>query len=87
MLAYKIRSNFFEKNYPDHYNEGKTMKFTTFMTEVREKNMIEIPVEIREKLDVHTGDKLEITLKKVKSRRLEILISENPLYKLIKFAE
>jgi AbrB family looped-hinge helix DNA binding protein len=63
------------------------MKFTTFMTEVREKNMIEIPVEIREKLDVHTGDKLEITLKKVKSRRLEILISENPLYKLIKFAE
>ncbi|MEJ2049177.1 MAG: hypothetical protein P8Y60_04905 [Calditrichota bacterium] len=63
------------------------MKFTTFMTEVRENNMIEIPVEIREKLDVHTGDKLEITLKKVRSRRLEILISENPLYKLIKFAE
>lgn len=63
------------------------MKFTTFMTEVRENNVIEIPVEIREKLDVHIGDKLEITLKKVKSRRLEILISENPLYKLIKFAE
>jgi bifunctional DNA-binding transcriptional regulator/antitoxin component of YhaV-PrlF toxin-antitoxin module len=63
------------------------MKFTTFMTEVRENNVIEIPVEIREKLDVHIGDKLEITLKKVRSRRLEILISENPLYKLIKFAE
>jgi bifunctional DNA-binding transcriptional regulator/antitoxin component of YhaV-PrlF toxin-antitoxin module len=44
-------------------------------------------VEVREKLDVQTGDKLEITLKKVKSRRLEILISENPLYKLIKFSE
>lgn len=63
------------------------MKFTTFMTEVREDNTIEIPVEIREKLDVQSGDKLEITLKKVKSRRLEILISENPLYKLIKFSE
>jgi AbrB family looped-hinge helix DNA binding protein len=63
------------------------MKFTTFMTEVRENNVIEIPVEIREKLDVHSGDKLELTLKKVKSRRLEILISENPLYKLIKFSE
>jgi len=63
------------------------MKFTTFMTEVRQDNTIEIPVELREKLDVQTGDKLEITLKKVKSRRLEILISENPLYKLIKFSE
>ncbi len=63
------------------------MKFTTFMTEVREDNAIEIPVEIREKLDLRSGDKLEITLKKVKSRRLEILISENPLYKLIKFSE
>lgn len=63
------------------------MKFTTFMTEVREDNTIEIPVEVREKLDVQAGDKLEITLKKVKSRRLEILISENPLYKLIKFSE
>ncbi|MEJ2537792.1 MAG: hypothetical protein P8048_12230 [Calditrichia bacterium] len=63
------------------------MKFTTFMTEVRQDNTIEIPVEVREKLDVQTGDKLEITLKKVKSRRLEILISENPLYKLIKFSE
>jgi bifunctional DNA-binding transcriptional regulator/antitoxin component of YhaV-PrlF toxin-antitoxin module len=57
------------------------------MTEVRQDNTIEIPVEVREKLDVQTGDKLEITLKKVKSRRLEILISENPLYKLIKFSE
>jgi len=63
------------------------MKFTTFMTEVREDHTIEIPVEIRDKLDVQIGDKLEITLKKVKSRRLEILISENPLYKLIKFSE
>lgn len=63
------------------------MKYTTFMTDVKENNYIEIPVEIREKLDLRSGDKLEITLKKIKSRRLEILINENPLYKLIKFTE
>jgi hypothetical protein len=30
---------------------------------------------------------LEITVKKIKSRRLEILISQNPLYKILKFSE
>lgn len=63
------------------------MKYTTFMSEVKKDNCIEIPIEVREKFDVKEGDKLEITVKKIKSRRLEILISENPLYKIIKFAD
>ncbi len=63
------------------------MKYSTFVTEVREDNSIEIPGEIRDKFDVKAADKIEVTIKKIKSRRLEILISENPLYKLIKFAE
>jgi AbrB family looped-hinge helix DNA binding protein len=63
------------------------MKITTFMTEVKGDNSVEIPAEVRDRFDVKAGDKVEITLKKVKSKRLEILISENPLYKLIKLSE
>ena len=63
------------------------MKITTFVTEVKSDYKIDIPVEVRERLDIGEGDKVELTLKKIKSRRLEILISENPLYKLIKFSE
>ncbi len=61
------------------------MKFSTFNAEIGPRNNIEIPAEVREKLDLRPGDKLEVTVKKIKTRRLEILISENPLYKLMKF--
>ena len=63
------------------------MKITTFITEVRKDNSVEIPAEVRDRIDVREGDKVEITLKKIKSKRLEILISENPLYKLIKWSQ
>jgi AbrB family looped-hinge helix DNA binding protein len=63
------------------------MKYTTFITEVQQENSVIIPVEVREKLQIKSGDKIEMTLKKIKSRRLEILISENPLYKLFKFVD
>ncbi|MBN2365125.1 MAG: hypothetical protein JXL67_03100 [Calditrichaeota bacterium] len=63
------------------------MKYTTFMTEVKPDHSVNLPVEVRDKMSIASGDKVEITIKKIKSRRLEILISENPLYKLIKFAE
>ncbi|UCF62867.1 MAG: AbrB/MazE/SpoVT family DNA-binding domain-containing protein [bacterium] len=63
------------------------MKITTFMTELKSDNSVDIPPEVRDKLDVKPGDKVEITLRKVKSKRLEILISENPLYKIIKFSD
>lgn len=63
------------------------MKYTTFITEVQQENSVIIPVEVREKLQIKSGDKIEVTLKKIKSRRLEILISENPLYKIFKFVD
>ncbi len=63
------------------------MKYTTFISEVRDGGLVEIPPEIRKKLDLKPGDKLEVTVKKIKARRLEILISENPLYNLVKFGE
>jgi bifunctional DNA-binding transcriptional regulator/antitoxin component of YhaV-PrlF toxin-antitoxin module len=63
------------------------MKITTFMTELKADNSVDIPPEVRDKLDVKPGDKVEITLRKVKSKRLEILISENPLYKILKLSD
>lgn len=63
------------------------MKFTTFISEVREDNSVEIPIETRERLDLRPGDKLEITVTKIRTKRLEILISQNPLHKLLKFSE
>jgi AbrB family looped-hinge helix DNA binding protein len=63
------------------------MRYTTFVSELKSDNSINIPAEVRDKLDLRTGDKIEISLKKIKSKRLEIVISENPLYKLLKMAE
>jgi AbrB family looped-hinge helix DNA binding protein len=63
------------------------MRYTTFVSELKSDNSINIPAEVRDKLDLRTGDKIEISLKKIKSKRLEIVISENPLYKLFKMAE
>ena len=63
------------------------MKYTTFMARVEKDNSVKIPVETRENLDLRQGDNLEVTIKKVKARRLDILINQNPLYKLLKFSE
>jgi AbrB family looped-hinge helix DNA binding protein len=63
------------------------MRYTTFVSELKSDNSITIPPEVRDKLDLRTGDKIEISLKKIKSKRLEIVISKNPLYKLLKMNE
>jgi bifunctional DNA-binding transcriptional regulator/antitoxin component of YhaV-PrlF toxin-antitoxin module len=63
------------------------MKYTTFIAEVKENNSVEIPVETRDRLDIRSGDKIEVTVTKIKTKRLEILISKNPLHKLLKFTE
>jgi bifunctional DNA-binding transcriptional regulator/antitoxin component of YhaV-PrlF toxin-antitoxin module len=61
------------------------MKYTTFIAEFTENNAIGIPVETMERLDLRPGDKLEVTITKIKTKRLDILISQNPLFKLLKF--
>jgi AbrB family looped-hinge helix DNA binding protein len=63
------------------------MRYTTFVSELKGDNSILIPPEVRDKLDLKSGDKIEISLKKIKTRRLEIVISKNPLYKLLKMNE
>jgi len=55
----------------------------TFNTEVSSGGCIEIPQEMLTKLDLQEGDKVEVLLKKIKSGRMEIKISKNPLQKLL----
>ncbi len=63
------------------------MKFTTFISQIVDKNKVEIPLEVLDKLDLKNGDKVELTLRKIKKSRLELLVSENPLHKLLKINE
>lgn len=63
------------------------MKYTTFNAEVKKDRSIQIPAEIQEKLSLQPGDTVYVNIKKVKTKRLEAIIKENPLYKLIDFAE
>ncbi len=63
------------------------MKQSTFIAKITNDKKIEIPPEVRERLDLYPGDAVEVSLKKIKPRRFEILISENPLYKLLKITK
>lgn len=63
------------------------MKFATFITDVKPEKKIQIPREVADKLRIETGDRVEISLKKIKSRKLDIILSENPLYRLLNITE
>ncbi len=56
----------------------------TFITELLgDDNKIEIPAEVVQRLKLEEGDKIEVLVKKIRSHRLDIRISKNPLYKLL----
>ncbi len=59
------------------------MKAGTYIAEVGNDYRVQIPVELREKLNLAPGDKIEISIRKIKSRRLEIFLQQNPLYRLL----
>ena len=63
------------------------MKTGTFITEVNSDGTISIPPEIRDRLNLAEGDKVEILLKKIRSRRFEVNIRKNPLHKILVLAE
>ncbi|NOX35928.1 MAG: AbrB/MazE/SpoVT family DNA-binding domain-containing protein [Calditrichaeota bacterium] len=63
------------------------MKVGTYIAELNDQYQIHIPVELREKLKLEPGDKIEVSIKKIKSRRLEALILQNPLHKLLKLID
>ncbi len=59
------------------------MKTGTFIAEMEENGKISIPREIIERLDLSIGDKIEILLKKIRSKRFELTIPKNPLVKIL----
>jgi bifunctional DNA-binding transcriptional regulator/antitoxin component of YhaV-PrlF toxin-antitoxin module len=63
------------------------MKTGTFITEIDNEVKISIPPEIKERLQLSEGDKVEILLKKIRSKRLDLSIGKNPLTKIIKLSE
>jgi AbrB family looped-hinge helix DNA binding protein len=63
------------------------MKTGMFLAEIDSTGKIEIPVEIRDRLSLTEGDKVEISLKKIRSKRLELIIRKNPLHKLLLLSE
>lgn len=62
------------------------MKTGTFIAEVDSHGKLDIPSDIRERLTLAEGDKVEISLKKIRSKR-QMIILKNPLYKILDLAE
>lgn len=63
------------------------MKFATFITRVKPDKSIQISQEVCRKLRIEPGDQVEISLKKIKSGKLDLYLSENPLYRLLDLSE
>ncbi|MGH1364006.1 MAG: hypothetical protein ACRBF0_10650 [Calditrichia bacterium] len=59
------------------------MKFATFIAELKEDYSAQIPREVCERLKLQPGDRIEISVKRIKSRKIDIFLAENPLYRLI----
>ena len=59
----------------------------TFITELKSKKQIEIPFEIVNRLRLDEGDKVEVLIKRIRSRRLDIRISKNPMVKLLEMTK
>ncbi|MGD9488790.1 MAG: AbrB/MazE/SpoVT family DNA-binding domain-containing protein [Calditrichaceae bacterium] len=58
----------------------------TFMIEISTRNQIDIPAEIVNRLKLNEGDKVEILIKKIRSKRMDINITKNPLMKLLELS-
>ncbi|NOX90596.1 MAG: hypothetical protein GXO77_16445 [Calditrichaeota bacterium] len=54
----------------------------TFIAQLKDKNLVEIPAEIVNRLELKEGDKIEVSVKRIRPGRLEIRISKNPLTRL-----
>jgi AbrB family looped-hinge helix DNA binding protein len=63
------------------------MKTGSFITEIDSNKKISIPAEISDRINLQVGDKVEILLKKIRSRKLDLNIGKNPLYKILTLSE
>ncbi len=59
------------------------MKYATFITDVKAEKQLQIPHDVCEKLRLEPGDRVDVTVKKIKSGKLDLMLSENPLYRLL----
>jgi len=63
------------------------MKTGTFIAEVDNAGKIAIPMEIKERLVLAEGDKVEILLKKIRIKRREVTVRKNALFRLLDLSE
>ncbi len=54
----------------------------TFIAEIKKENAIVIPFEMAKRLQLQEGEKVEVLIKRIRSKRFNIKISQNPLVKL-----
>ena len=55
----------------------------TFFTELLSKKNLDIPSEVINSLSLEEGDRVEVYIKKIRSKRRDIKISRNPLIKIL----
>ena len=63
------------------------MRTGTFISQIESDGKLSIPLEIRNRLDLIEGEKVEILLKKIRTKRFDVNISKNPLYKVLALTE
>jgi len=63
------------------------MKTGLFISEIEENGKLTIPQEISDRINLAEGDKVEILLKKIRSRKFDVNITKNPLYKILTLSE
>jgi len=63
------------------------LKTGTFIAASDAEGRVSIPKEVRDRLNLVEGDKLEVLVKKIRSRRVELIIDRNPLTRLLDLSE
>jgi AbrB family looped-hinge helix DNA binding protein len=63
------------------------MKTGTFIAEMESEGKVLVPQEIRDRLRLAEGDKIEILLKKIRSKRFEVTIQKNPLSQILNLSD
>ena len=63
------------------------MKSGTFIAIVESNGKVAIPSELIDRIQLAEGDKVEILMKKIRSRRFELNLRKNPLHRLLDIAD